>query len=166
MTGYAALPTLNRGTNQYQYFFVNGRPARDKLMVGAVRGAYMDFLAYDRHPMLCLFLDIPPDLVDVNVHPAKAEVRFQDSALVRGLIVGGLKHAIAEAGHRASTSVAGQTLQAFQAAPAPQPLPWDGEYRQSQPSYKNLKGMGGHPIPAATMPAAIWPLIASPRTRL
>ncbi len=143
LTGYAALPTLNRGTNQYQYFFVNGRPVRDKLMVGAVRGAYMDFLAHGRHPMLCLFLTIPPDLVDVNVHPAKAEVRFQDSALVRGLLVGGLKHAIAEAGHRASTSVADQTLQAFQAPslPLPQSSSWDGEYRHSQPAYKNMKGM-------------------------
>jgi DNA mismatch repair protein MutL len=138
LTGFAALPTLNRGTNQYQYFFVNGRPVRDKLMVGAVRGAYMDFLAYDRHPMLCLFLDIPPGLVDVNVHPAKSEVRFQDSALVRGLLVGGLKHAIAEAGHRASTSVAGQTLQAFQAPTPQQPLPWNGEFRQSPSSYRSI----------------------------
>ncbi|MBU6475391.1 MAG: DNA mismatch repair endonuclease MutL [Alphaproteobacteria bacterium] len=146
LTGFAALPTLNRGTSQYQHFFVNGRPVRDKLTVGAVRGAYADFLAHDRHPMLCLFLDIPPELVDVNVHPAKSEVRFQDSALVRGLIVGGLKHAITEAGHRASTTVAEQTLQSFRApslsgtAAAPQ---WDGEYRQRQPSYKNLKGMAG-----------------------
>ena len=143
LTGYAGLPTLNRGTSQYQYFFVNGRSVKDKLMVGAVRGAYMDFLAHGRHPMLCLFLSIPPELVDVNVHPAKAEVRFQDSALVRGMIVGGLKHALAEAGHRASTSVADQTLQSFK-TPSPV-LPWDGEYRQSQSSYKNLKGMAGAP---------------------
>ena len=136
LTGFAALPTLNRGTNQYQYFFVNGRPVRDKLMVGAVRGAYMDFLAYDRHPMLCLFLDISSDLVDVNVHPAKSEVRFQDSALVRGLLVGGLKHAIAEAGHRTSTSVAAQTLHAFQAPAPQQPLPWNGEYHQSPSPYR------------------------------
>jgi DNA mismatch repair protein MutL len=143
LTGYAGLPTLNRGTNQYQYFFVNGRPVRDKLMIGAVRGAYMDFLAYDRHPMLCLFLSIPSDLVDVNVHPAKAEVRFQDAALIRGMIVGGLKHALAEAGHRASTTVAAQTLQSFQ--PSPSLLQWDGEYRQNQPSYNNPKGMAEAP---------------------
>jgi DNA mismatch repair protein MutL len=141
LTGYAGLPTLNRGTSQYQYFFVNGRPVKDRLIIGAVRGAYMDFLAHGRHPMLCLFLHIPSDLVDVNVHPAKAEVRFQDSALIRGMIVGGLKHALAGAGHRASTTVAEQTLQSFQ-TPA---IPWDGEYRQSQPSYKNLKGMAGLP---------------------
>jgi len=146
LTGYASLPTLNRGSNQHQFFFVNGRPVRDKLLIGAVRGAYMDFLASDRHPMLCLFVDLPPATVDVNVHPAKAEVRFQDSALVRGLIVGGLKHALAAAGHRASTTVADQTLQAFQ---APQlgsgAADWDGQYNQFQPSYKNLKGMQGAP---------------------
>jgi len=141
LTGYAGLPTLHRGTSQYQYFFVNGRPVKDRLIIGAVRGAYMDFLAQGRHPMLCLFLDIPPELVDVNVHPAKAEVRFQDSALIRGMIVGGLKHALAGAGHRASTTVAEQTLQAFK----PPTIPWDGEYRQSQPAYKNLKGMAGVP---------------------
>ncbi|MFH1158183.1 MAG: DNA mismatch repair endonuclease MutL [Pseudomonadota bacterium] len=139
LTGYAGLPTLNRGTSQYQFFFVNGRPVRDKLVIGAVRGAYADVLAGDRHPMLCLFLDVPPDLVDVNVHPSKAEVRFQDSALVRGMIVGGLKHALAGAGHRASTTVAGQALGAIQ------PPSWDGQYRQSQTSYKHLKGMAGVP---------------------
>ncbi len=144
LTGYAGLPTLNRGTSQFQYFFVNGRPVKDRLIIGAVRGAYMDFLAGGRHPMLALFLSLPPALVDVNVHPAKAEVRFQDSAMIRGMIVGGLKHALAEAGHRASSTVADETLQSFQ-APAPAPSLWDGEYRQAQPSYKNLKGMAGQP---------------------
>lgn len=143
--GYAGLPTLHRGTNQHQYFFVNGRPVRDKLIIGAVRGAYADFLPYGRHPMLCLFLNVPPDMVDVNVHPAKAEVRFQDSQLVRGLIVGGLKHALSAAGHRASSTVAHQTLQSFQApqdAPSPE---WNGDYNQHQPAYKNMKGMAGAP---------------------
>lgn len=144
LSGYAGLPTLNRGTNQYQFFFVNNRPVRDKLVQGAIRGAYMDFLAYDRHPMLCLFLTIEPELVDVNVHPAKAEVRFQDSNAVRGLIVGGIKHALAEAGHRASSTVATQTLGAFQAPQLPANN-WDGEYRQPEPSYKYLKGMSGAP---------------------
>jgi DNA mismatch repair protein MutL len=143
LTGYAGLPTLNRGTNQHQYLFVNGRAVRDRLLIGAVRGAYADFLAGDRHPMLCLFLDLPPDIVDVNVHPAKAEVRFQDSALIRGLIVGGLKHALTAAGHRASTTVADATIGAF-SAPSPTGE-WDGQYRQYQPSYKNLKGMAGAP---------------------
>ena len=86
---------------------------RDKLLAGAVRGAYQDFLARDRHPMVVLFLDCPEDQVDVNVHPAKAEVRFRDANLVRGLIVGALRHALAAAGHRASTTVAEAALAAF-----------------------------------------------------
>lgn len=98
LTGYAGLPTLNRANAQQQYLFVNGRPVRDKLLHGAVRGAYMDFLASNRHPMVALFVEIDPHSVDVNVHPAKAEVRFRDAGLVRGLIVGSLKHALAEAG--------------------------------------------------------------------
>jgi len=100
LTGYAGVPTLNRRNAQAQYLFVNGRPVRDRLLLGAVRGAYQDLLARDRHPMLALFLEIGPEWVDVNVHPTKAEVRFRDAALVRGLIVGALRHALAEAGHR------------------------------------------------------------------
>ncbi len=114
LTGYAGLPTFNRGTAQYQYLFVNGRPVRDKLLNGAVRGAYMDFLARNRHPVVALFLEIDPALVDVNVHPAKTEVRFRDAGLVRGLIVGALRQALAEAGHRASTTVAETALGAIQ----------------------------------------------------
>jgi len=113
LTGHAGLPTLHRGTAQHQYLFVNDRPVRDKLLQGAVRAAYQDFLARDRSPMLALFLELPPDLVDVNVHPTKAEVRFRDAGLVRGLIVSALKHALAAAGHRASTSVAAAALGAF-----------------------------------------------------
>ncbi len=110
LTGYAGLPTLNRGNGQLQFLFVNGRPVRDKLLMGALRGAYREFLASDRYPLVALFLDLPTDAVDVNVHPAKTEVRFRDSGLVRGLIVGALKHALAEAGHRASTTVADAAL--------------------------------------------------------
>ncbi len=113
LTGFAGLPTYNRGNAQMQFLFVNGRPVRDKLIVGAVRGAYADFLARDRHPAVALFVEIDARDVDVNVHPAKAEVRFRDAALVRGLIVGALKHALHEAGHRASTTVAGATLDAL-----------------------------------------------------
>jgi len=113
LTGYAGLPTFNRGNAQHQYLFVNGRPVKDKLLTGAVRGAYMDFLARNRHPVLALFLEVPTDMVDVNVHPAKAEVRFRDSGVVRGLIVGALRHALADAGHRASTSVSNAALGAF-----------------------------------------------------
>ena len=106
LSGYAGLPTLNHATAREQFLFVNGRPVRDKLLGGAVRGAYQDFLARDRHPSVALFLDVPASEVDVNVHPAKAEVRFRDPALVRGLIVSTLKQALAAAGHRASSSVA------------------------------------------------------------
>ena len=113
LVGHAGLPTLNRATSDLQFLFVNGRPVRDRLLQGAVRGAYQDFLARDRHPLLALFLELPPEEVDVNVHPAKAEVRFRDPGLVRGLIVGALRHALAEAGHRASTTVAGAALGAF-----------------------------------------------------
>ena len=114
LSGFAGVPTLNRGNARAQYLFVNGRPVQDRLLVGAVRGAYQDFLARNRHPMVALFLDVPPETVDVNVHPAKAEVRFRDAGLVRGLIVGGLRHALEAAGHRASTTVAAAALEAFQ----------------------------------------------------
>ena len=111
--GFAGLPTFNHATAQKQYLVVNGRPVRDKLLNGAVRGAYQDFLAGNRHPALALFLDVPPDGLDVNVHPAKTEVRFKDAGLIRSMIVGGLRAALSDAGHRASTTVAGQTMAAF-----------------------------------------------------
>ncbi len=119
LTGYAALPTYSRGSAVAQYLFVNGRPVRDKLLLGALRGAYSDFLSRDRHPAAALFIDCDPSRVDVNVHPAKAEVRFREPGEVRGLIVSGLRHALAGAGHRASTTVAGATLGAFRPEPAP-----------------------------------------------
>jgi len=113
LTGFAAVPTFNRGTAQFQYLFVNGRPVRDKLLAGAVRGAYADFLARDRHAVVALFLTLPPEDVDVNVHPAKAEVRFRDPGRVRGTIVSGLRAALSGAGHQASTTVADQALKAL-----------------------------------------------------
>ena len=115
--GLAGLPTYNRGIADHQFLFVNRRPVRDRLLVGAVRGAYQDLLARDRHPVVALFLDCPADFVDVNVHPAKTEVRFRDAALVRGLIVSGLRRALDAAGHRASTTVGSGVLKAFTVEP-------------------------------------------------
>src|SRR5271169_5726683 len=131
LSGLAGLPTLNRALPRDQYLVVNGRPVRDKLLAGAVRGAYQDVLARDRHPIVALFLDGPPDEIDVNVHPAKAEVRFRDAATVRGLIVGALRHALDAAGHRASTTVAMGALAAFR----PGNLPYSGSAGATLPHF-------------------------------
>ena len=113
LSGYVSLPTYNRGNALHQFFFVNGRPVKDKALLGAVRGAYSDFLAYSRHGVLALFIEIVPHFVDVNVHPAKTDVRFRDPALVRGLIVGSLKQAFAQAGHLASSEGTDGIMRAF-----------------------------------------------------
>jgi DNA mismatch repair protein MutL len=141
LSGYAGLPTYNRANAAMQFLFVNGRPVKDKLLVGAVRGAYADFLARDRHPALALFLECDPAFVDVNVHPAKTEVRFRDAGLVRGLIVGALKHALSEAGHRAATTVASTALAAFAREPSPFQSPNIFSavgVREAAPSYNSV----------------------------
>ena len=132
LSGHIGLPTLNRGNAALQFLFVNNRPVKDKLLFGAVRGAYRDFLAHDRHPLLALFIDIPTESIDVNVHPAKTEVRFRDAGLVRGLIVSALRHALAEAGHRASTTVSNQALGAMH--PQHGPLTYQASFRSNQTS--------------------------------
>jgi DNA mismatch repair protein MutL len=118
LSGFAGLPTYNRANAQAQFLFVNGRAVRDRLLLGAVRGAYADYLARDRHPAVALFLSCDPEFVDVNVHPAKAEIRFRDSGLVRGLIVGALKAALHEESHRASSTVADAALAALRPSAA------------------------------------------------
>ena len=119
LTGFAGLPTFSRGNSAHQYLFVNGRPVRDKLLHGAVRGAYQDFLARDRHPVVALYLDLPREDLDVNVHPAKTEVRFRNPGLVRGLIVSALRNALSGAGHRASTTVSDYALGKIQTGQQP-----------------------------------------------
>jgi len=140
LTGYAGLPTYSRGNAGHQYLFVNGRPVKDRLLQGALRGAYADFLARDRHPAAVLFLEIDPLYVDVNVHPAKAEVRFRDPALVRGLIVGALRHALAAAGHRASTTVAADALAGFRAHEGVGVGVWGVGENRAAPGYSGWQG--------------------------
>src|SRR5688500_6184187 len=117
--GVAGLPTFNRGVADHQYLFVNGRPVKDRVLIGAVRAAYQDLLARDRHPVLALFIDLPGEEVDVNVHPAKTEVRFRDPANIRGLIIGGLRHALDAAGHRSAQQPSAAALGNWQSAPSP-----------------------------------------------
>jgi len=137
LTGLAGLPTYNRGVADHQYLFVNGRPVKDRLLVGAVRGAYADMLARDRHAVLALFLDLPPQDVDVNVHPAKTEVRFRDSAGVRGFIVSGLRQALATGDRRSAQGPDRAAMGRWVSEPLSSPFPV-GEG----------SGMGGLPYPA------------------
>lgn len=123
LSGFAGLPTLNRANAMMQFLFVNGRPVRDKLLAGSVRAAYGDFLPHGRHPLLALFLKLPTGEVDVNVHPAKTEVRFRDAGRVRGLIIGALREALASAGHLSSTVGGEHSLNHFHQGGVPRTNP-------------------------------------------
>ena len=165
LSGFAALPTYSRGAAVAQYLFVNGRPVKDKMLLGALRAAYFDFLSRGRHPAAALFIACKPELVDVNVHPAKSEVRFRDPGLARGLMVSGLRHALAEAGHRASTTVAGATLGAMRPEPTgPRVYQMDRPSPGPRPSagFSDLNaafsGQVVEPRPEPEADAAHWPL--------
>ena len=133
LEGFAGLPTLSRANTLGQYLFVNGRPVRDKVLVGAVRAAYSDYLPRDRHPLLALFVTLESREVDVNVHPAKTEVRFRDGALVRGLIVRALKEALAREGQRAASTGGGATIAAFRPMAMPRRGAFDWRNSPARP---------------------------------
>ncbi|OHV75860.1 DNA mismatch repair endonuclease MutL [Rhizobium sp. LCM 4573] len=128
LTGFAGVPTFNRGNSAHQYAFVNGRPVQDKLILSAIRGAYAESIPAGRYPIAVLSLTLDPALVDVNVHPAKADVRFRDPGLVRGLIVGAIREAMARQGDRAATTGTAGMMRAFRPGFSPQPTaprtPW------------------------------------------
>jgi len=167
--GVAGLPTFNRGVADHQYLFVNGRPVKDRLLVGAVRAAYQDLLARDRHPVLALFIELAPEEVDVNVHPAKTEVRFRDAANIRGLIIGGLRHALDAAGHRSAARLSAAALGAWQQEPvsrAPaangfiQPSPaqgsvWDRHKAYAPPPGARAEAAAEAPPEAKTFPLGV-----------
>ncbi|MCJ9736682.1 DNA mismatch repair protein MutL, partial [Bradyrhizobium sp. PRIMUS42] len=120
VSGYAAAPALTKANALGQYLFVNGRPVRDKLILGAVRAAYSDYLPRDRHPVLALFVTLDPREVDANVHPAKTEVRFRNAGLVRALIVHGLKEGLAREGRRTAANSGESAISSFRPAFTPQ----------------------------------------------
>ena len=156
--GVAGLPTFHRGVADHQYLFVNGRPVKDRLLIGAIRGAYAEMMPRDRHAVVALFLDVPPDQVDVNVHPAKTEVRFRDPVMVRGLIVSGLRRALDAAGHRVAHRAPEDALAMFRAEPVGQqesPLPFRGEgWERGSPAERPYPYIGlgetatPHPYPS------------------
>jgi DNA mismatch repair protein MutL len=135
LEGFVSLPTYNASTSSDQYIFVNNRPVKDRLLLGAIKGAYSDFMSNHRHPILALFITIAPEEVDVNVHPAKSEVRFRFEAEIRGLIVGSIKAALAGAGFRASSTVSDHALQSFSVESSVSPMGF-----QARPNYSSGGG--------------------------
>ncbi|PZQ45381.1 MAG: DNA mismatch repair endonuclease MutL [Micavibrio aeruginosavorus] len=180
VSGYAGLPSFDKGSAQHQFLFVNGRPVRDRLLLGCVRAAYSDLLSRDRHPVVALYIDVPPEEVDVNVHPAKAEVRFRDNALVRGAIVSALKHALLAGGQVTSSTISSYALSSFRPQSSGPALPLSRGSYPSRSSYGNLAErmdqayapMMMEPVPSARaeLPAAAleetsYPL-GAPRAQL
>jgi DNA mismatch repair protein MutL len=157
LEGVAGLPTFNRGVADHQYLFVNGRPVRDRLLVGAVRAAYQEMLARDRHPVVALFITLPGSEVDVNVHPAKTEVRFREPTLVRGLIVGGLRAALDMAGHRSVQRPSADALAAWQAEPVgAASFVQTGVDERLEQLERHLLGQAALPLPVAERQYGVW----------
>ena len=146
--GFAAAPSLTRANALGQYLFVNGRPVRDKLILGAVRAAYADYLPRDRHPIVALFVTLETTEVDANVHPAKTEVRFRNAGLVRALIVHALKDGLAREGKRTAANSDGAAIMAFRPANSPSSIPRGGWDWRRSPSYPAAPSFGGVSAPA------------------
>jgi DNA mismatch repair protein MutL len=175
LTGFAGVPTFNRGNSAHQYAFVNGRPVQDKLILSAIRGAYAETIPTGRYPVAVLSLTLDPALVDVNVHPAKSDVRFRDPGLVRGLIVGAVREALAREGDRAATTGADGMLRAFTAGrsgfqpgwqpgwrPSPAAAPWSAETSPSRP-FEQTAATAGYGF--AERPQAAFEGLAMPTAR-
>ncbi len=174
LTGLVSLPTYHRAQANQQYVHVNGRPVRDKVIAGALRGAYADFMMRGRHPAVALFLTVPPDEVDVNVHPAKTEVRFRDQALVRGLIVGAIRQALADAGHRASNTVGAGTINSFRPETGThqrQPQNWTSPpprpgFQETQAAFEAFAPPSGAGVHEAPTDDDLDTPLGAPRTQL
>lgn len=160
LEGFISLPTLNRANATHQYLFVNGRPVKDKLLFGAVRAAYQDFLAPQRYPLVALFLTIPRTEVDVNVHPAKIEVRFRDSALIRGTLVSALKQTLGREAQRTATPISAQALNAFRPEPVRQPSLTP--YAPPSPSRPSFGSYSPPPLPSELREDRVLPLSPIP----
>ena len=162
LSGFAGVPTFNRGNSAHQYAFVNGRPVQDKLILSAVRGAYAETIPHGRYPIVVLSFTLDPALVDVNVHPAKSDVRFRDPGMVRGLVVGAVREALTREGDRSSTKGASDMLRAFRPGyRPPQPSPsatWTTQSSPYRPFTPGAAGGFGEPVQSAfdtmTVPAA------------
>ena len=141
LSGYSSLPTLNRATNQYQFLFVNGRPVKDRMLLGCVRAAYMDVLHHGRHPLTALFIDLAPEMVDVNVHPAKSEVRFREAGHIRGLIITALKEGLRAGGASVTSStLSHQTLEKMHTGNRPQ-MPYNRGTSPAVPRHYAQSGL-------------------------
>jgi DNA mismatch repair protein MutL len=174
ITGLVGLPTYTRAQASQQYVYVNGRPVRDKVIAGALRGAYADFMMRGRHPAVALFLTLPPDEVDVNVHPAKTEVRFRDAGLVRGLIVGSIRQALADANAHNPANIAASTVASFrpETQPAPSVFPPPSQpprqpgFAETQAQFEAFAPPSGAGVSAPAEPEQLDAPLGAPRTQV